>query len=237
MDRNLPHMGRLAALTELVSELLYPEHCLHCDVPGVWLCTDCLHSIPVFDAPRLAPLLPSGRAPLIREVFSVCGYAERAWQELIRGLKYERLEVLTPHIRTVLERYRTRITPRWPFGMGEGWMILPIPTNPEHVDARGGDHIDVWFALVQELLPEAQDGRGRLLRRTGGTAQAGFLTKGARERAAEHAFFVPRPLTSRVLLVDDVYTTGATIQAAAEACIRAGAPSVACFTGAFSGTT
>lgn len=126
------------------------------------------------------------------------------------------------------------MTPHWPFDMGETWTIVPIPTNVEHSEARGGDHMEGWYVLMQELLPEARDGRGSLIRRAGGSAQANFLTKGAREHAMEKSLFPIALPSSRILLIDDVYTTGATIQAAAEAFKRAGASEVCCFVGAFS---
>lgn len=227
-------MERLSAINRLVMQFLYPEHCLGCDVPDVWVCASCLANVPVFDAPRQAPPLPSGRLPLVSAVFAVSAYAEPLWHKMIRALKYERLEEILPQFREVFDRYRTRITPHWPFGMGEGWALVPIPTNPEHVEDRGGDHMDAWFALVSALLPEARDGRGGLLRRGGGVAQASFATKGAREQAMQQGYFAAKLPAPRILFIDDVYTTGATMQAAAEAFKRAGAMEVGCFVGAFS---
>lgn len=228
------HMERLSAINQSLIEFLYPEHCLGCDVPGTWVCASCLSAISVFDTPRQAPRLPSGRLPVVSHVFAVTAYAERIWQEMIRALKYERLEDLMPYFRLVIDQYRTHITPHWPFDMGEGWTMVTIPTNEEHIRDRGGDHMEVWYALIREILPEALDGRGCLTRRTGGVAQASVSTKGGREMAVKNSFFVKRLPSPRIVLIDDVYTTGATMQAAAEAFKRAGASDVRCFAAAFS---
>lgn len=215
-------------------DFLYPERCLGCGVPDAWICPSCRDGIPVFGAPRDAPLLPSGRVPSVKRVFAVSAYAEPLWNECIRALKYERLVELVPYLRPVLSRYRTVMTPHWNFAMGEGWTIAPIPTAPDHIEDRGGDHMESWSMLLLELLPEATIGAGVLRRQAIHHAQASFVTKGAREQAMEQGFIVRGCVPQRVLLLDDVYTTGATMQAAAEAFLKAGTQEVQCFVAAFS---
>lgn len=227
-------MERSDALVDAIKTVFYPEHCLGCDVPGSWVCPACLADVSLFHEPQRAPLLPSGRSPLVSSIFAASSYAEHLWNEMIRALKYEQLHGLADAFRVVLRRYRTDITPHWIFGMGEGWTLVPIPTNIEHVDERGSDHMETWYALLRELLPEALDGRKHLFRCANGSPQARFLTKGAREQAMIDGFLAIQPPSLRILLIDDVYTTGSTVQAAAEAFRNAGAEEVRCFTAAVS---
>jgi predicted amidophosphoribosyltransferase len=63
----------------------------------------------------------------------------------------------------------------------------------------------------------------RLLRRRPGAAQAG---RPAAERRHGPQFVARRRCATPVLLVDDVCTTGATLRAAAEVLLEAGAPEV-----------
>ncbi len=235
MDRDLPHMGRLSALVEDLRSVLYPVHCLGCDAPGDWACAACLRELPLFSAPQTAPLLPSGRVPTVPSVFAVCAYAEPLWQGLIRVLKYEAIEGVAVPLGEVLARFRTGMTPWWPAGMGDGWTLIPLPTEPEHIRERGGDHMEIWRHLWRELLPDVIDGRGLIHRRQGAGAQAARQTKGAREQAMAGRFLI-RPCTdARIILLDDVYTTGSTIQAAAAACMEAGAKEIVVLVAAFSG--
>jgi predicted amidophosphoribosyltransferase len=65
-----------------------------------------------------------------------------------------------------------------------------------------------------------------LLARDGGRRRQTGLGRAARDRNVVGAFTVIGPVPDRVVLVDDVYTTGATAAAAAHALKRAGAASV-----------
>ena len=100
-------------------------------------------------------------------------------------------------------------------------VVTSIPTVPAHIRERGYDHaglIAKKFAKLRGLTYRP------LLDRTDTHTQH-FSTRRERVAHAERAFQA-RSCAERVLLVDDIVTTGATIQAAARVLTRAGAQEV-----------
>jgi predicted amidophosphoribosyltransferase len=75
--------------------------------------------------------------------------------------------------------------------------------------------------LARELAGRWELEELALLRRTRGVAQQTGLSLVERRRNVRGAFVARGPVPARIVLVDDVYTTGATVGAAASA-LRAG---------------
>jgi ComF family protein len=107
-------------------------------------------------------------------------------------------------------------------------LVVPVPLHPRRLASRGFNQASViagraarsWEAgLVRRALVRIRD-----------TPSQGGLTALARRRNVRGAFALRRGQArlagSRVALVDDVWTTGATARACARVLLRAGARSV-----------
>jgi ComF family protein len=108
-------------------------------------------------------------------------------------------------------------------------VIVPVPLNRWRLAARRYNQAAL---LAQSLARHAgQPCAVDALRRLRATPTQGGLGRLARARNVRGAFAVPPSRRSmvagrRVLLVDDVLTTGATVEAAAGALLAAGARAV-----------
>lgn len=117
-------------------------------------------------------------------------------------------------------------------GAGELRVIVPIPTTPGRLRARGYNQAEI---LAREVALEWNtDLLDALVRREGGESQVA-LHPDERRANVQGAFLLREGAAERVrnrevILVDDVLTTGATASAAAEVLGAAGAGSVSLLT-------
>jgi ComF family protein len=149
-----------------------------------------------------------------------CGVYEGALRASVLALKRE------PHVATRLARLMFEAQQRTP--LADATCILPVPLHPERLRERGfnqaaavasalavwsGLPLDEW-SLVRTLHTERH--------------RAGMDAR-ARRESVQKAFEVRRPRLvegERILLVDDVFTTGATVSSCASALKAAGAEEV-----------
>ena len=100
--------------------------------------------------------------------------------------------------------------------------LVPVPLHDTRLGRRGYDQaLELAAPLARRLrIPLLADA----LLRTRATAPQSELDAVARQRNLRHAFAIraDAPLPDHVVLVDDVMTTGATLEAATRALLRAG---------------
>ena len=176
-------------------------------LPRGWVCGACRRSPPPFSA--------------LRTAWSYDG----AIGEVVRALKFRRLDYLGAHLARDLRELAA--------GDGEGFdLVVPVPLHWLRRWRRGYNQAERIARPLARLLgvPCAE-----VLRRRRATRPQTGLAREARLANPGGAFALRsglgagrrhRPDGRRVLLVDDVVTTGATLRAAAEVLRRAGAREV-----------
>jgi len=224
-------------------DILLPPHCLTCDAQverqGSF-CATCFSGLNLISAPFCArcgvPFVHEGeaergtdgallcapclaRAPGFAVARAALRYDEGAKRLILPFKHADRTEMAVP-----LARFMARAGAEM---LAAADILAPVPAHWRRLIARRYDQA----ALLAQRLGRLSGRRvvPDLLRRTRATLPLG--DKGAAERAAlvADAFSVARPARvagKRVLLVDDVMTSGATAEACARALLAAGAARV-----------
>jgi ComF family protein len=144
------------------------------------------------------------------------GIFEGALQQAVHGLKYEQLTSLAAPLGTWLADHVTRLG--WPPSL-----IAPVPLHADRLAARGYNQA----ALLGQALAATLDWPWQpdLLTRQRATPSQVGLNYQERQANVKDAFVLNQPLPDphpAILLVDDVFTTGATIRACADVLQAAG---------------
>lgn len=111
----------------------------------------------------------------------------------------------------------------WDGGFHNTDRVVPVPLYPARERERGYNQAELLARVVAEALGKQVT---QPVVRVRGTAPQSGLSPAERRRNVERAFEVPIPAQVqglRLLVVDDVYTTGATLSAVSAALKRAGA--------------
>jgi len=158
------------------------------------------------------------------------GVYEKGLLKAVHCLKYKgRIELARPLGRLLFSNFQRYWTP------DEFDLLLPVPLHRRRIRKRG---FNQSLLLLREWPAHMEAARGdagsiriapQLLARTKPTPSQTGLGRKARRKNLRGAFTVtiPRQVKKmRILLVDDVYTTGATADACAGALRRAGAARV-----------
>ena len=215
----------------VILNILYPPRCMVCGRligENSGLCPDCTGKIPRISGKRCArcgkPVEEeeelcgdcASKPHVCEEGFGAFRYDD-VMRELISSFKYEgHREYAAPLGRLCYEEAWEKL---------EAWKpdaLIPVPLHRQRLLKRGFNQAEL---LAEELarrsgIPLRRD----LLIRTGKTGALKLLGAKERSRETEHAFSLagnPAGM-EKVILVDDIYTTGATVDSAARPLLAGG---------------
>ena len=217
-------------LREALLETIWPTRCAVCDRQGAVLCDRCIPLLEYIDSWKCCPICGSpygliqctdcASIAIDGGCMSLMRY-EGGAARIVRAYKDGGERRLHADIARLLVRL---VPPSWT----EGRTVCAIPPSKEAYAKRGFDHMGPIASEFGRITGMAVV---KPLRAMGAADQRALGRKG-RRRNMEHAFKIRSPNECRgpILLIDDVYTTGATLAAASRTLIEAGASDVKCLT-------
>ncbi len=219
-------MRRLKKIWGVFLDIFFPPLCLGCrkylnttQEKNDFLCSACFNGIEtyktVFQTDPHFTLMAVG------------SYEDRALKNLIHYFKYEGFLKARQPLEIIMVKYleANPLVRQLPADT----VIIPIPLHPSRLRKRGFNQAQ----LISEILSQRLNlpVTNKLLGRTRNTeAQIKVPNKEEREENIRGAFkFLGNRCPENVILVDDIYTSGATMKEAIKVLRRAGAKNITAF--------
>lgn len=215
----------------LVLDLLFPKKCINCGCPGDWVCESCIKEIKFvstdtcFFCGRISEdskiCKKCHKYVAIDAIFSSVLYDSKVIKELVHNLKYVGIQGISELLGEFLVQRvgRSKISIK-------DFVVVPVPSHPKRQKQRGYNQaeliaryfckrIDLSGGLALEKIvetkPQVSFGREQRMQNIAGSIAC-----------CDQKLI----LGKKVLLVDDISTTGATLSECAKVLKIAGAKEV-----------
>jgi len=226
------HMNTFQIAKTFAMDLLFPKHCFGCKREGTFLCASCLNDISdkveIQRCPACSHRNFTGafcrscqKISPIRRLLFAFNYKDPLPRDLIHALKYHGVKELASPLASLLGaavRKNALVFPKHT-------LVVPIPLHTKKMRQRGfnqAELIGTPFAAEHGLALVTDN----LIRKTNTASQVTFSDFKEKKTNMQDAFSVLRPQEfagRRILLIDDVSTSRATLDEAAYALLAAGA--------------
>lgn len=214
---------------DFACDCLFPKKCFGCYREGDWVCADCRPKLRIrnfCECPICRRPSPDGRAcdkcrasSSLDGLWVVADYENILIKKIITSIKYQFIVEPAKEFDRLFENYFARF-PFW----SKDFLLVPVPLAKKRFLTRGFNQAE----LISSSLVRAFDNKiTPLLRRNVYRTPQVDLDRQKRLENIRGSFSLVDPIEerakdSRVVLVDDVYTTGATMQECAKVLKHAG---------------
>ncbi len=210
--------------TTFLLDLIFPKNCLECGKEGEWICKKCQKNI-IFikspSCPQCQKLNQYGKfCPRCRPNSHLTGlivaahYQDGVLKEAIHTFKYEGVFDLKNELGRILAKRLERFK-----RLGAG-TIVPVPLHKKRQARRGYNQAELLAKELVKYFPNLKI-ENNLLIKTKQPKHTQVELSGQKRRKNVHGCFSINKNKKNfgsglVLLIDDIYTTGATLQECAK---------------------
>lgn len=208
---------------DLILDILYPKFCVNCGKEGFYLCDDCLYFVEILEFQYcpfcFPPKLSSGGRTCVfcknnhflDGLYFACSYENQIVKKLITEFKYEPFvkdysELLSFFIVSHLASLKKA------FSDFDGFSLIPVPMFIKKQRARGYNQAEEIAKNLSEILKLEM--LPNVLIKTKPTLSQTELEKEERKNNIKDSFLIKnseRIKGKKIILVDDVFTSGATL--------------------------
>ena len=205
--------------------LFFPQLCCGCNrrlfSSGQILCVNCIHRLPMNIPNNLIFNQFTrnffGRVPLKFGLSLLTFERHGLSQQLLHGLKYKGKQALGTYFGTwlgeILHQLPQELTPA---------LIIPVPLSKGRMRSRGYNQVHTFAAATAKKL-QIPCNRQVLVKQEEATSKV-FLKRASRFRPDTNPFVLKgssKPLEGlHILVVDDIITTGATLESCAKVLLK-----------------
>lgn len=242
-------MGKtLPSVKKFVLDLLFPKFCLNCGKEGNYLCQDCFSLIDISERQycpfcTLPKIVLDGKScsscrnpKQLSGLYCAASYDNFIVKKLINQFKYEPyIKELSKPLSFLIITHLINLdkvenfqdfTPHFS-GKSGGFILVPIPLHKKKLKKRGFNQAEeIAKELSKNLkIPVFNDA----LIKTKQTPAQVELKKEEREENIKGVFLCQKPelvMGKKILLIDDIFTTGSTMEEGARVLKDAGAKEV-----------
>jgi len=220
-----------------VFDILFPAICLNCQREGTWICQDCLSSIEVLEY-QYCPFCEErvfGKGTCkkhgesnLNGLFFAVSYKNSLVKKLIKKFKYPPfLKELALSLSSLIITHFILSGNKIIFNDQEVSIFIPVPLSPSKKRWRGFNQSEEITKELSKFLKIPYQVNNLIkIKKTQSQVE---LKKGEREENIKDAFKLKNPQLiqgKRIFLIDDVFTTGATMEECAKVLKKAGAKEV-----------
>lgn len=227
----------VSSLKNFILDILFPRFCLNCSKEGNYLCPDCASLISISDR-QYCPfcsepkIVFGGRTcPRCRRTKKLSGlyyatsYADFLPRKIIKKFKYEPFaKELAEPLSSLIISYLINLNKLADFA---DFFTIPIPSHRKKLKQRGFNPAEEIGKKITKVLKIPL--LNEVLVKTKPTAAQADLQREERLENIKGVFHCQRPeliAGKKILLIDDVFTTGATMEECATELKKAGAKEV-----------
>jgi competence protein ComFC len=211
-----------------LADLFYPQRCVGCDRRASdLLCRACFEALPHIGHPYCARCgMPTA---FETSVCDECKGVDFGFESARAPLRYDGAGKEIVH--TLKYRGYTRVVERLAAPLMLGVLnredrfdaVVPVPLHRSRLRRRGFNQAELLARGVARKINAPVSGTLQVVRKTRDQVE---LSATDRRANVEGAFSAKGSVRGKVLLIDDVFTTGATMSACADTLVQAGAEEV-----------
>ena len=209
----------ISKIKNFVVEVIFPKSCLECRKEGDYLCQDCLAVLDILSIHQIS------RTKNLNDLYFAASYSSPLIKKLIQSFKYE------PFIKELAKTLSSLIINHFQLlekqPIFPNHVLIPVPLRIKRLKWRGFNQSEeIGKELAKYLkLPLSNN----VLIKTKETPAQVELDGDERRENLKKVFVVENKNLingKKILLIDDVYTTGATMEECAMVLKTAGAKEV-----------